>query len=180
MTPDSITISSRIDTKLFQDFALFDTFTRQKRYRSPLIFAGIMLVFSCICFAMKNAANQAVLLGGVLLGIGVLLPVFYFGNYFYSIRQQAKKMKLDKPKHVYTVSLTSAADGITIVSPTGEGGTLRQNWSDLFAAYRRKGCIYLFVTPQRAFLLPDGQANATPDELWAFLQSHMPPEKLFV
>lgn len=179
MRPEVITISSKIDTKLFQDFAVFDTFARQKRYRLPIAFAIIMLIFSGICFAMQGRAEQAVLLGAVLGGIGLLLPSFYFLNYFFSIRQQARKMKLDTPKHVYTVSMTSAADGITITTPTGEGGTLRQNWANLFAAYRCKGCIYLFIAPQRAFLLPDHQANVSPDELWAFLQENMPSEKLF-
>ena len=46
-------------------------------------------------------------------------------------------------------------------------------WKDLQAAFRARGCVYLYVNPARAFLLPDGQADAAPDELWAYLEKHM-------
>lgn len=178
MRPETITVSSRVDTKTFRNFAVFDTLIRQKRYRSPVIFTGIMLVFACICYFMNGRAEQAVLLGNVLLGIGVILPTVYFGTFFFSVNSQSKKMKLDPPKHVYTVTMTDAEEGISIVTPTGEGGTLRIKWANLFAAYRVKDCIYLFVSPRQAFLLPDNQANVTPDELWDFLGEHVAKEKL--
>lgn len=178
MRPDVITISSRIDTKTFRKFAIFDTITRQKRYRSPVIFMGIMLVFACICYVMNGRVEQAALLGNVLLGIGVILPVVYFGTFYFSVNSQAKKMKLEPPKHVYTVTMTDAAEGISIVTPTGEGGTLRVKWANLFMVYRVDGCIYFFISPRQAFLFPDDQANVTPDELWEFLKENMPAEKL--
>lgn len=178
MRPDTITIPSRIDTKTFRRFAVFDTLVRQKRYRSPVIFAGIMLVFACICYLMDGRAEQAALLGSVLLGIGILLPAVYFSTFFFSVNAQAKKMKLEPPKHVYTVTMTDAEDGLTIVTPTGEGGTLRLKWAGLHAAYRVNGCIYLFVSLRQAFLLPDGQANVTPDELWDYLGEKMPEASL--
>jgi len=46
-------------------------------------------------------------------------------------------------------------------------------WSQMAAAYRAKGCIYLYVNPARAFLLPDGQADVSDDELWEYLVKHM-------
>lgn len=178
MRPDTITISSRIDTKAFRRFAVFDTLIRQKRYRSPAIFAGIMLVFACICYLMNGRAEQAVLLGNVLLCIGIVLPVVYFGTFYFSVNSQAKKMKLEPPRHVYTVTMTDDEEGISIVTPTGEGGTLRVKWANLHMAYRVAGCIYFFISPRQAFLFPDDQANVTPDELWDFLKEKMPEEKL--
>lgn len=176
MRPDTITISSRIDTKTFRKFAIFDTLIRQKRYRSPVIFAGIMLVFACICYIMNGRAEQAVLLGNVLLSIGIILPTVYFGTFFFSVNSQAKKMKLDPPKHVYTITmaLTDEEEGISIVTPTGEGGTLRVKWENVHMAYRVEDCIYFFISPRQAFLLPDGQANVTPDELWDYLGRFIP------
>lgn len=179
MRPDTVTISSRIDTKTFRNFAIFDTLIRQKRYRSPAIFTGIMLFFACICYIMNGRAEQAVLLGNVLLGIGIILPAVYFGTFFFSVNSQSKKMKLDPPKHVYTVTMTEDEEGISIVTPTGEGGTLRVKWNNLHAVYRVKDCIYLFVSPRQAFLLPDNQGNVSPDELWNFLSEHTAKEKLF-
>lgn len=178
MLPDTITISSRIDAKTFEKFAIFDTLIRKKGYRSPAIFTGIMLFFACICFSQSGKAQQASLLGFVLLGIGILLPAVYFGNYFYSLKQQAKKLHLSTPKHVYTLTMTDAEDGLTVVTPTGEGGTLRLKWANLFHAYRAEDCIYLFASPVQAFLLPNNQGNVEWDQLWSFLEKKMGGEKL--
>ena len=46
-------------------------------------------------------------------------------------------------------------------------------WKDIKAAFRVKGCVYLYVNPMRAFLLPDGQANVSDGELWSFIAEHM-------
>ncbi len=177
MKPDTITIQSHIDTKTFRSFAVFDTLVRQKRFRLPVIFAVIMTVFAVISFTRIGKAEQAGLLGGVLLGVGLILPAVYFGNFFYSIKMQAKKLKLDTPKHVYTVTMTNAPDGITIVTPTGEGGTLRVRWDQIHMVYRTAGCMYMFISQRQAFLLPDGQANVSADELWSCFTEKLPTEK---
>lgn len=177
MISEPITITSRIDGKTFRDFAVFDILIRQKRWKSPTIFAGIMVFFAIICFTQVGKAEQAGLLGGVLAGIGLLLPAVYFGNFFYSIKTQIKKLKLDTPKHVYTVTLTDADDGITIVTPTGEGGTLRVRWDQLHMVYQAASCLYLFVSPRQAFLLPEGQASVSDEALQNFLKEKLPAEK---
>lgn len=173
MLPDTITISSRIDTKLFTDFAFFDTLIRQKRLRSPAVFSGAFLIFSLICFAMHEKAEQALLLGAVLLIIAILMPTAYFSMFFLSVRQKANELKLDTPHLSYTVNLTDAADGITINAANNKGGTLRVRWSQIHHIYRTKNCIYFYVSPRQAFLLPDGQANVSPDELWDYLKEHL-------
>lgn len=173
MLPDIITISSRIDTKLFTDFAFFDTLIRQKRLRAPALFSGIFLIFSLICFAMNGRAEQAVLLGGVLLAIAILLPAVYFGMFFLSVRQEAKKLKLDRPHLSYTVNLSDAPDGITINAAGNKGGTLRVRWEQVHHVYRTKNCIYFYVSVRQAFLLPNDQANVTPDELWDYLKQKL-------
>ncbi len=178
MLPDTITISSRIDTKTFRDFAVFDTLIRQKRLRSPAIFSGIFLFFSLICFIMREKADQADLLGWVLLSIAILVPTSYIFMFLYSISQKAQELKLNKPHLTYTVNLTDAPDGITVSTATGQGGTLRVRWDQVYHAYRAKSCIYFFVSPRQAFLLPDHQSNVSPDQLWEFLNKKLPAEKL--
>lgn len=177
MNSEPIIVTSRIDGKTFQSFAVFDILIRQKRWKSPAIFASIMIFFAVICFTQVGKAEQAGLLGGVLAGIGLLLPAVYFGNFFYSIKSQIKKLKLDTPKHVYTITMTDAPDGISIVTPTKEGGTLRVRWDQLHMVYRASSCRYLFVSPRQAFLLPDGQANVSDEALDAFLRDRLPAEK---
>ena len=46
-------------------------------------------------------------------------------------------------------------------------------WYKLWAAFRRRDCFYLYVSPVRAYLLPSGQADAPDDAVWACLQAHM-------
>ncbi|MDO4268071.1 MAG: YcxB family protein [Eubacteriales bacterium] len=178
MKPDTIVITSKVDKSVFYRFSWFETMVRTKRYRSPAVFTTIMLIFSLICFSQVGRREQAGLLGGVLLGIGILLPAIYFFNFFLSVREQAKKMGLERPKHVYTVSMTDAPDGIAIVTPTGKGGTLRVRWDQIHAVYQAKDCIYFYVSDRQAFLLPKGQANVPDDKLIRFLVSQLPAEKL--
>ena len=59
-----------------------------------------MIGFSCVCFALRGQAEQAVLLGGTLLAVGLLLPAAYFLNFFLSVRTHVKKLGLTTPQHV--------------------------------------------------------------------------------
>lgn len=109
---------------MFRDFAMFDTLIRPETVRSPIIFFCIMGFFALICYVFRSHADQAVLMGNVLLGIGILLPVGYLLNFYLSVRAQAKKLKLDPPRLVYTLNFTRAEDGITVTSPNTSEGTL--------------------------------------------------------
>lgn len=177
MKSETIVISSRIDDKLFSRFAFFDTIVLQKRLRSPLIFTGLMSTFACICYVFHNRADQAIFMGNVLLIIGFALPLVYFGTFFRSVQNEITRMNLHTPQLVYKVYLDDEKDGIVVADPKASGTAFR-SWNDMFGAYRVKGCIYLYVSPRQAFLLPDGQANVSPDELWAFLQKKLPQEKM--
>lgn len=179
MRPDTIVTTSRIDKSLFCHFAVFDAMVLHKRFRSPAIFLGIMGFFACICYTQIGKAEQAALLGNVLLGVGLVLPIVYFGHFYMDLRNQSKKLKLDTPRHVYTLTMTDAPDGITIVTPTGQGGTLRVHWANIFRVYRVKDCIYFYISPRQAFLIPNDQSNVETDELWKFFEEMIPAEKLF-
>jgi len=178
MLPDTITISSRIDTKTFRDFAVFDTLIRQRRLVSPAIFSGAFLIFALICFLMRGRAPQASLLGFVMLGIAVIMPAAYLFMFYNSISQKAKELHLNTARHCYTLRLTDAPDGIAIDSAIQKTDTVRFHWDKVHHAYRTRTCIYLYVSPRQAFLLPDHQATVGPDQLWDYLGSHLSPEKL--
>lgn len=175
--PDSISISSRITSKTFRDFAVFDTLIRQKRIKAPLFFFCSFLIFSSICFFMRNRAEQALLLGGVLLGIAIVFPGVWFGNFFLSIRSRCRMMNLsDEGLHAYTVTMNDK--NITVTNALQREKHLRIEWNQLYHAYRTKDCIYLYVSQVQAFLLPDGCANVTPDQLWEYLGQRMDADKL--
>ena len=176
MAKDSIHINVRIGSEDFQDFAVFDTIQRTKRWVRPCVFAVIMIAFACVCFALANSGNQGILMGCVLLAVGLGLPLVYFFQFFYSVRQQAKKMKLDRPRHAYDILLNE--DGVTFRAPTPAGGSAVTPWAEVYGDWQRDNIIYLYVSAQRAYLLPAGQSNVRDEKLWEYVSAHLPADKV--
>lgn len=168
------TVAVKLDAKLFRRFALFDTFRRQRRWVSPALFAGIMLAFSLICYMLRGRNEQAVLLGTVLLGAGLLLPAAYFLSFFLSVRASIKNLGLAQARHTYTVTL-SAGGGVRVSTETEQAVC---SWQNLYGAYRVPGCVYLYAAPTRAYLLPDGQIPGGAARLWRLLETVLPAQKL--
>ena len=76
---------------------------------------------------------------------------------------------------VYTLTLGEA--GIHIENNQKKEASQDLSWSSACQAFRKKNCIYLYVTPQKAFLLPGGQASVPDEELWDFVKKHLGAEK---
>ena len=139
-----------LSEKMFRDFTLFDILKRRKQWKSPVIFSSILTVSSVICFIMHKT-DGAVLLGSVLLAVALGMPAVYFATFFSSLKKQVKLQKLDPPRTVYTVELTDAPDGIK-VSNGKERASYR--WDRAYHAYITDECIYLYMTQDRAFIIP--------------------------
>lgn len=159
----------------FKAFAVFDIFYRLRRWVQIAVFAGILLVCAVICFIMYNRAQHAVMLGVVLSVIALGLPAVYIRSFFNSLKMQAKRLKLNPPRHVYKITLTSEADGIC-ADGLGEENT-RYKWGEAHGAYRRSGYTYLYVLKTKAFILPDRDVPEGGDALWQFLGEMLPQEK---
>ena len=81
MKSGPLTLEARVTPEVFREFAFFDTFRRQKRWRGPALFALIMGGFAAVCFALRESREQAVLIGTVLLVVGgYLLKEFVIGR----------------------------------------------------------------------------------------------------
>ena len=173
MEKAAITVDVLVDARIFRQFALFDARRVKRVWRSPLLFALIMSAFALVCFLMRERAAQAVLLGCVLLGVGLILPIVYYGFFLYSIKKQIEKMKLSTPRAVYTL-LFSRAEGVMAYAKPG-GKPERFAWDKLFSVYRVSGCTYIYVSPRKAFLLPDGPET---ESCWALFREMLPPGKL--
>lgn len=170
MANQTLIVPAKIDARTFRRFAVFDTFRRQKRWRAPALFAALMLAFALVCFAFRDGRDGAALLGAVLLLVGLGLPAVYVGSFLLSVRKQGRRLGLDGAQTAYTLHLRE--EGIQMVSGR-ERAEFR--WEQLFRAYRVPDCIYLYVSQQRAFLLPeDGQGGA----VWTLLTEKLPAEKL--
>lgn len=164
-------IEVNLTAKEFKRFSIFDTFRRRKMWRSPVTFASILSFCAVICYLMHHVEG-AVMLGSVLLIVGLGMPITYFTAFFVSLNKQAKILGL--PKLVYTLCLTEKADGIGI----GNGHeNAEYKWKDAFHVYRCKTATYLFMTPQRGFILPHSCVEEGADALWKLMEKKLPKEK---
>ena len=165
-----ISVQAKITPEVFREFALFDTMYRQKRYRSPLLFAVILAIFACICFSQQGRHEQAVLLGGVLLTVGIGLPLAYILIFLSSVNTKAKQLKLDSTPAAYTVSLSPE-----LVVVTAGGQRAEYVWKDIAYAYRIKQSTCLYVGPNRAYLLPIASQQEEV-ERWSLISGQLSPE----
>ena len=166
-----MTIAVTLTAEVFRRFTLFDTFRRRKMWRSPAIFAAILCSCALVCYAMHHV-DGAVMLGTVLLIVGLGMPITYFLSFFLSLRSQCKTQGL--PKQVYTLCLTQSAKGIAIDNGREHADYA---WKDVFHVYRDKDATYLFMAPNRAFILPHACLEEGPDALWALLTKKLPAGK---
>ena len=164
------TIPVKLDARTFRRFSRFDTLKLRKRWVRPVVFALILVAFAVV--ALLSGREQAGMIASVLLVVGLGLPLVYFGTFFSQVNLQVARHRLDKPRRVYTVVLN--ADGVQVTNDQMEEAPVRLPWSEVQAAFRAKDCIYLYVNAARAFLLPDGQGNAPAEEIWEYLNKHIP------
>ncbi len=167
MNSREITVRVRLDARTFRRFSRFDALRLRRRWMRPTVFALILIAFAVV--ALLTGKAQAGLIAAVLLVVGLGLPLVYFGTFFAQVN--VKAAELDPPKAVYTVRLDH--EGVRVTNDRRAEESVSLKWSQLAAAYRTKGCVYLYVNPARAFLLPDGQADVPDDALWAYLEKHM-------
>ena len=169
MTTNEITIPVTLDAKTFKRFSRFDMFRLRKRWVRPALFALILAAFAAV--ALLSRRPQSGLIAAVLLAVGLRLPLVYIGSFLSQVNLQAERQKLDPPRRVYTLRLDF--DGVRATNDQRKEDAQVARWADIPAAYRRKDCVYLYVAPSRAYLLPKGQASVPDDVLWAYLKERM-------
>ena len=170
MDPEkTIVIPVRLDEKTFKRFARFDLFVLRKKWIRPAVFSLLLIAFAVAALLIRR--EQSGMIAAVLLAVGIGLPLVYIGTFLSQVNMQAVRAKLKPARPVYTVSLTDS--GIHIENNQKEEAPQDVEWSSVWKAFRRKGCIYLYVTPAKAFLLPDKQADAPTHEVWNFLVDHL-------
>ena len=171
---NSVTVHCRIDEKTFRRFALFDTFRLKKHWRLPTIFAAIMVGFAVVCYC--SGKPQSGLLGTVLAVIGLGMPAVYVGTFLSQIKKKAKALKLEKPRAMYTVVLEE--EDVNIHNDFKQEANVILPWDKIWGVVRVRKAIYLYAVASRAFILPDGQADAEPDGVWQYLKDHLAADKV--
>ena len=172
-TDKTVTIPVRLDEKTFKRFARFDMFSLRRKWIRPVLFSAILIAFAFAALLIRK--EQSGMLAAVLLAVGIGLPVVYFGSFLSQVNMQSLQRKLKPARRVYTVTLRES--GILVRNDQRREDPLEMDWSSIQKAFRRKGCIYLYVTPAKAFLLPDGQADVPDEEVWHYLTEHLGAEK---
>lgn len=170
--PIFVTIEVELSGAEFRRFTVFDVLRRRKQWRGPVLFALILGVSAALCFT-RSQTRGAVLLGNVLLTVGLGLPCVYFSYFFSSLNRQVRQQGLTRPQKVYTVTLTENAKGI--LADNGRE-KLTYAWKSVHHAYRHGTATYLYLTPQRALILPH-TCLEDPDQLWSLLERKLPKEK---
>ena len=168
-----ITVNVKLDEKTFKRFARFDMFSLRKRWVRPALFSLILIAFAVI--ALLSRKEQSGMIAAVLLAVGIGLPLVYIGTFLSQVNVQAARAKLKPARPVYTVTLRD--EGIRIVNDQKEEEPQEADWQSIQRAFRRKGCIYLYVTAAKAFLLPDRQADAPDHDVWDFIREHLGEDK---
>ena len=176
MSTHPVTVNVQMDGASFKRFARFDTFTLRRRWVLPIAFALILSAFAAVAFFMRSRAEQAPLIGWLLLGIGLLLPAAYFLHYELQLNAQVRRLGIKKPHPAYFVTLTD--EGVRVVNNMVKEAPLVLTWDQLHGAYRRADAIYLYHTENRAFILPAKDASVSLSSLWDLLASRLPSEKL--
>lgn len=169
-----ITVSVTLNAQTFKRFALFDTFAVKKRGRSPALFSCILIAFSFAALLLRR--EQSGLIAAVLLVIGLGLPILYVGTFWSQLNVQVERFKLGKGRKVYTVWL--AEEGVTVRNDQRQEELLQLAWPEIDRVYQRRDCVYLYVSREKAFLLPNGQSDASDQAVWQMFTEHMQAERL--
>lgn len=138
--------------------------------------AGIIGGF--IAFMMQEMGETIFLLGVFLMVTGMFVPSMYFRKFYASINDQIKRMNIEKPRHVYSIELSSDPDGIVYYHPKEKTPAGKYSWDAIDGVWRTEKAVYLYVDPKRALLIPDNSKNMTQNEVWEFVKVHVPQEKL--
>ena len=69
-----------------------------------------MAAFSAVFFLMSGRTRGAGLLGGVLLGVGLVLPLGWLLSFHLSVRAEAKRLGLAQGQAAYTLLPAGAGE----------------------------------------------------------------------
>ena len=172
---NEIVIRVRLNREQFIRFCNFDTFKRQRRWFLPVMASMILMTASV--FLLLFVPQDTSIFAGITTGLAIAVPMIWFGLYFIQLQVQAVQMNLKENPEVYSLWLRN--EHVRVVSAAKPESPVDLYWNQFFAAYRRKDCIYLYVNPQRAFILPSGQSSASDEELWRFISGNMPEGRCF-
>ena len=166
-------VEVQLNQKDFISFGWFDALRHKKVWRRPALFAAILGAAAVVCFVLHDR-HGAALLGYVLLAVALGLPAAWFLSFYLSLRRQAQAAGFSGGKYAYTLKLHDDDRGIAVDNGTEHAA---YPWEQVFHVYRSKTASYLYITPQRAFLMPHSCVKGGADGLWELIKRHVPENR---
>lgn len=178
MLKNHISIPVVLNEKQFKDFIMFDSTTKNKRYKTTLSITVMLFTLATLCFASKENLPIAEGFGNFMIVFCVLIPSNYFRTFHNTIKTQTEKMRLNPPRQVYTINLSTSATGIHHFYPNENTAAGQFSWKNVDGAYKTKHAIYLYVTPQQALIIPDTVQSPDYATIWQFIKSNLDKKQI--
>lgn len=172
---EHITLHVRINSRIFRRFAIFDTFRFKKRWKAPALFAAIFTAFAAAAFVMTDKAQSA-MIGNLLLVIGLGLPLCYVLHFLLQVHDQCRRLGLRQLRPAYTLNMSER--DLRIINDMQQEPEVTLAWDSLLGVWRGEFAFYIYAGPSRAFIVPDGQYDITPAQMYDFFKARLPQEKL--
>ena len=174
MRTQPLTVHVKINSVIFRRFALFDTFRIKRRWVSPAVFCAILLAFS---FAgMVSGKEQGQFIGTFLQIIGLGLPACYVLSFMFQVSDQCKRLGLKKLRPAYTLNFH--ANELRVINDMTAEPEVKLPYATLHGVWRGNCAFYIYASPSRAFILPDGQYPLSPAQMWDHFKEILPKDAL--
>lgn len=172
MIDKPVTLQAFIDARTFSAFAWFDLLSVQKRWRRPALFAAFFTALAAVAFSRAAQVEHAALLGGVLLAVGLGLPLVYFGGFFLSVRRQGARYTGKDAAYAVTLD----ADGVSVAKGKQ---SVSYPWERLVSVHRLSRCVCIYAEARRAFLLPSADNSRAVQAAWELIRAKLDPARVF-
>lgn len=164
-----IDIRVRLDARTFRRYCAFDAFRRQRRWYWPALIS--MLLITASLAGLFNWVPQLSGASALLMGLGIAVPMMNLGLYFIPIEAQIAQQRLKQAPPVYALRLDDAEVSVTNLQKDEPPVSIP--WEKMWAAFENQEDVYLYVNPDKALILPSGQASASTEALWSFIEKHL-------
>lgn len=169
----AIDVHVHLDAATYRRFCRFDAFRRQRKWYPPVLVSMVLVTLSLAGLFGRLPLPESA--SGVLMGLGLAVPMVFFGLFFLQIEVQAARQDLKAAPALYSLHLEP--DGIRVTNDRKQEAPVPLRWDECSAAFRRSDAVYLYVRGGHAFILPAGQADVPDEALWAFLQRQLGAER---
>lgn len=173
MLKNHISIPVTLSEKQFKNFIIFDSMKKQRRWKTTVSITILLFTLATLCYASLESFPKVEMLGNILIVICVFLPTNYFRSFYNSVKHETEKMKLTVPRHVYTINLSTSANGIHYFYPNETTAAGQYTWKSVDIAWKTRDAIYLYVTPQQAFIIPKTTNSPDYDTIWQFIKGNL-------